>query len=95
MRQAGVECFTDITELAVIGIAEVVKNFSRIKKVFDQTLKQIDTTRPDCVILVDYPGFNLRLAHEIKKRGIKDHLLHLPPGLGLEGKKGLEDQKIS
>jgi lipid-A-disaccharide synthase len=71
MRQAGVECFTDITELAVIGIAEVVKNLSHIKKVFDQTLKQIDITHPDCVVLVDYPGFNLRLAREIKKRGIK------------------------
>ena len=33
MRQAGVECFTDITELAVIGIAEVIKNLSHIKKV--------------------------------------------------------------
>ncbi|MBF0570262.1 MAG: lipid-A-disaccharide synthase [Candidatus Omnitrophica bacterium] len=71
MRQAGVECFTDITELAVIGITEVIKNFSRIKKVFDQTLKQIDSSHPDCVILVDYPGFNLRLAREIKKRGLK------------------------
>jgi lipid-A-disaccharide synthase len=70
MRQAGVECFTDITQLAVIGIAEVIKNLSRIKKVFDQTLKQIDTTHPDGVILVDYPGFNLRLAKEIKKRKI-------------------------
>ena len=71
MRHAGVECFTDITELAVIGIAEVLKNLGRIKKVFDQVLKQIDTTHPDAVILVDYPGFNLRLAREIKKRGIK------------------------
>ncbi len=71
LRQAGVECFTDITELAVIGIAEVVKNLSHIKKVFDQTLKQIDTTHPDGVILVDYPGFNMRLGPEIKKRGIK------------------------
>ena len=71
MRQAGVACFTDITELAVIGIAEVVKNLGRIKKVFDLTLKQIDSDRPDCVVLVDYPGFNLRLAREIKKRRIK------------------------
>ncbi len=71
MRQAGVECFTDITELAVIGIVEVIKNLDRIKKVFDQTLKQIDSNPPDAVILVDYPGFNLRLAREIKKRGIK------------------------
>ena len=71
MHQAGVECFTDITELAVIGIAEVIKNFARIKKVFNQTLKEIDNSHPDAVILVDYPGFNLRLAREIKKRGIK------------------------
>ncbi|MBF0504547.1 MAG: lipid-A-disaccharide synthase [Candidatus Omnitrophica bacterium] len=71
MRQAGVECFTDITELAVIGFVEVLKNLGRIKKVFDQALVQIDTTHPDAVILVDYPGFNLRLAREIKKRGIK------------------------
>jgi len=71
MKETGVECFTDITELAVIGIAEVVKNLGRIKKVFDQTLKEIDRSPPDCVILVDYPGFNLRLAREIKKRGVK------------------------
>ncbi|MDE2028127.1 MAG: lipid-A-disaccharide synthase [Candidatus Omnitrophica bacterium] len=71
MRRAGVECFCDITELAVIGIAEVVKNFSRIKKVFRQTLKRIDAQPLDAVVLVDYPGFNLRLAKEIKKRGIK------------------------
>ncbi len=71
MRQAGVECFADVTDLAVIGIAEVLKNLKAIKKVFDQILKQIDTTHPDAVILVDYPGFNLRLAREIKKRGIK------------------------
>jgi lipid-A-disaccharide synthase len=71
MREAGVECFSDITELAVIGIAEVVKNFSRIKKVFYQALKKIDETKPAAVILVDYPGFNLRLAKEVKKRGIK------------------------
>jgi len=71
MRQAGVECFADITELAVIGIAEVIKNFGRIKKVFDQTVEKIYTTRPDVVILVDYPGFNLRLAREIKIHKIK------------------------
>ncbi len=71
MRQAGVECFEDITALAVIGIIEVIKHFGRIKKVFEDTLACIDANRPDAVILVDYPGFNLRLAAELKKRGIK------------------------
>jgi len=79
MKNAGVECFSDITTLAVIGIAEVIKNLGRIKKVFDQILKQIDTTHPDAVILVDYPGFNLRLARAIKKRKMchsRDLLCH-------------------
>lgn len=71
MRQAGVDCFEDITALAVIGVVEVIKHFGRIKKVFHQTLAHIDATKPDAVILVDYPGFNLRLAAKIKKRGIK------------------------
>ncbi len=71
MRQASVTCFEDITALAVIGIVEVIKHFSRIKKVFHNTLAHIDRDRPDAVLLVDYPGFNLRLAAELKKRHIK------------------------
>ncbi len=71
MRDAGVDCFTDITELAVIGIVEVLKNLGRIKKVFYDILQRVDANKPDAVILVDYPGFNLRLARELKKRGIK------------------------
>ncbi len=71
MRQAGVECFADITELAVIGFVEVIKNYSRIKKVFDQVLAEVDRTKPDAVLLVDYPGFNLRLARKLKERHIK------------------------
>ena len=59
MRQAGVECFNDITQLAVIGIVEVIKNFDRIKKVFDQILERIDATKPDALVLVDYPHMDL------------------------------------
>ena len=71
MQKAGVRLFDHITSLAVIGIAEVLKNLGRIKQVFDHILAQVDQQRPDAVILVDYPGFNLRLAAELKKRSIK------------------------
>ena len=71
MQKAGVELFEHITSLAVIGIAEVVKNLGRIKKIFDHTLAEIETRKPDAVVLVDYPGFNLRLASQLKKRNIK------------------------
>ncbi|MBL8012891.1 MAG: lipid-A-disaccharide synthase [Candidatus Omnitrophica bacterium] len=71
MKDAGVQCFANITELAVIGFVEVIKNYGRIKKVFDQILSQVDRNRPDAVMLVDYPGFNLRLARKLKERRIK------------------------
>ena len=71
MAGCGVELFADIHDLAVIGIGDVIKNFNRIKQIFDRVLKHIDEDKPDAVLLVDYPGFNLRLAREIKKRGIK------------------------
>jgi lipid-A-disaccharide synthase len=71
MRAAGVQCFGDITELAVIGFSDVIKNYTRLKKVFNTILAEVDRRKPDAVMLVDYPGFNLRLAKELKDRKIK------------------------
>jgi lipid-A-disaccharide synthase len=71
MRKAGVQCFADITELAVIGFSDVIKNYGRIKKVFHHVLAEVDRQHPDAVLLVDYPGFNLRLARKLKDRKIK------------------------
>ncbi len=70
-RREGVDTFADIRELAVIGFVEVIRNYSRIKKVFDLTLQKAREERPAIAILVDYPGFNLRLARELKKMNIK------------------------
>lgn len=66
MKESGVELKNDITELAVVGFWEVIKNYGRIRKVFYNILREIETKRPNAVILVDYPGFNLRLAKKIK-----------------------------
>ncbi len=71
MAAVGVTLFADINDLAVIGFSDVIKNLDRIKRIFDLVLQRIDEDRPDAVLLVDYPGFNLRLAKEIKKRKIK------------------------
>ncbi|MCK5082459.1 MAG: lipid-A-disaccharide synthase, partial [Candidatus Omnitrophica bacterium] len=71
MRAAGVDLYEDLTKMAVVGFWEVVKHYKDIKKAFDLILKKIDETSVDAVILVDYPGFNLRLARELKKRNIK------------------------
>ncbi|MFA5059774.1 MAG: lipid-A-disaccharide synthase [Candidatus Omnitrophota bacterium] len=71
MRASGVKLFADITDLAVVGFVEVLKHFSEIKKIFNLVLAKIDEIKPTAVILVDYPGFNLRLARELKKKGVK------------------------
>ena len=69
-RKAGVECAFDISKLALVGLAEVLKNIFTVGRVYKGLLKQIDLERPDLAILIDYPGFNLRLAKELKKRSI-------------------------
>ena len=68
MQERGVELYQDLTRLAVVGFVEVLKHYREIKKSFDLILKKIKNTAPAAVILVDYPGFNLRLAREIKRR---------------------------
>jgi lipid-A-disaccharide synthase len=71
MREAGVETLHDVSEMAVIGLAEVIKRYRFFKRVFDEMLALADERKPDVVVLVDYPGFNLRLAAKLHERGIK------------------------
>lgn len=70
MKNSGVELIYDITQWAVVGFCEVVKNFKMIRRVFYGMLNTINERKPQAVILVDYPGFNLRLARKIKSLGI-------------------------
>ena len=53
---------------AVVGIIDVLKNYGYFKKQFDAILAEIETLKPDAVVLIDYPGFNLRLAAALKKK---------------------------
>jgi len=71
MRSSGVAIYHDLTRLAVIGFWEVAKHYTALKRIFDDILKKIDEIKPACVILVDYPGFNLRLAKKLKKHGVR------------------------
>lgn len=71
MRAEGVEIFYDLTTLSVVGFFEVIKHLKTIREIFNLLLEKIEEIKPDCAILVDYPGFNLRLAQQLKKRNIK------------------------
>lgn len=70
MRKAGADIIVDFSELAVMGLIEVLKRYRQIKKIFNQMVELLKADRPDLLILVDYPGFNLKLAKEAKKLGI-------------------------
>ena len=69
-KEIGVEIDFDISGLSIIGLVDVWKNIFTIGKVFKDILKKVDSANVDLAILVDYPGFNLRLAKELKKRDI-------------------------
>ena len=71
MRAAGVETLHDIREMAVMGLVEVLRRYGFFRRVFHEMLDAAKARRPDAVLLVDYPGFNLRFATHMKRRGIK------------------------
>lgn len=71
MEKLGFECLGRSEEMAVMGVQEVVKHLPMIRRVFYSILSEVDRRKPRLAILMDYPGFNLRLAKELKKRGVK------------------------
>jgi len=70
LRAQGQEQLADYHELAVLGFWEVVQKYRFFRSLLAECGRQIETQRPACVLLVDYPGFNLRLAAKVKALGI-------------------------
>lgn len=71
MKQAGVNILVDSTELGVVGLIEVFKNIFTFIKIFRFLVKKAEQERPDAIILIDYPGFNIRFAKQMYKRNIR------------------------
>ena len=69
MRGAGAQVVKDYRELAFMGFVEVVKNLPTILGNFRECQQDIDAFRPDRLVLIDYPGFNLRMAKWARGRG--------------------------
>jgi lipid-A-disaccharide synthase len=71
MREAGVETLMDSGDMAVVGLVEVIKHFDVISSAFRKLKQIILNAPPDLLILIDYPGFNMRLAKVARKAGVK------------------------
>src|SRR6476659_9844981 len=71
MQQAGANLVKHYRDLAFMGFAEIVKNLGTILKNLKFCKEDILQFKPDALILIDYPGFNLRIAKWAKKQGLK------------------------
>ncbi len=71
MEAQGFECIGRSEELAVMGIQEVLGSFKKIYQVFYRLINEANKRKPDIVLLLDYPDFNLRLAKKLKQKGFK------------------------
>ena len=70
MERLGFEIVGRSEKMSVVGFQEVIKHYSEIKEVFNQILDLTKKRRPKFALLLDYPGFNLRLAAKLKALGI-------------------------
>src|SRR5438046_2322461 len=70
MAKDGFECLGRAEDLAVVGIQEVIAHFPVVKKAYYSLIEAAKTRKPNVVLLLDYPGFNLRLAKKMKALGI-------------------------
>jgi lipid-A-disaccharide synthase len=70
LQAAGTELLFPLADHGVVGLFEVLKNYGFFRDVFEKTISWIEQAKPRCILLVDYPGFNLRLARALQQRGI-------------------------
>ena len=65
-----------IDDAAVLGLWEVIRKYGYFRVQFHETLNEIQKSQPDAVVLIDYPGFNLRLAHAVRKRSPRQKIIY-------------------
>jgi len=89
MQNEGAHIYYDLANEAVVGFVDVIKKIRFFKKVFKETLDKIKEQRPDAVIFIDYPGFNLRMVKKVKKLDIKT-IYYISPQIWAWGEKRVE-----
>jgi lipid-A-disaccharide synthase len=70
LQAEGGHLLAHVSDLAVVGLLEVLRHLRRLRTIFRSVLHEVDRDRPAVAVLVDYADFNLRLARELKKRGV-------------------------
>src|SRR5215467_3694522 len=72
MRGAGVDVVTDYSEVAVLGITEIIKHLPQLRRAMWHVIEEARRRKPALAILTDFPGFHLRLARKLRPLGGKN-----------------------
>jgi lipid-A-disaccharide synthase len=72
MRAAGVEVITDYSEVAVLGITEIIAHLPSLVRAMHKLVSEARERKPALAILTDFPGFHLRLARKLKPLGVRN-----------------------
>lgn len=78
MKEKGVEILEDPTALSAVGFTEALANLSFHRKVFARAARELDRISPDCLVLIDFPEFNMRLAKRAARQNIPGVYLFPP-----------------
>ena len=70
MRDAGTRLLVDSTALAVVGLVEIIRYYPALRRAFRTLARALRRERPDLLVLVDYPEFNMRLARTAARLGV-------------------------
>jgi len=89
LKDAGVDIIRDNSDLSVVGIIEVLKHYNKFRNLLNSTEQYIKDKSIDLVILIDYPGFNLRLAKLLEKQSCKV-VYYISPQLWAWGKNRIK-----
>ncbi|MCE5319145.1 MAG: lipid-A-disaccharide synthase [Parachlamydia sp.] len=91
LRAQGLEAILPMEAFEVMGFTDVLLSFPRLFRQFHVVKRHILETRPKVVVLVDYPGFNLRLAKALRKAGYKGKIVqYISPTVWAHGKKRIQ-----
>ena len=89
MKAAGVDLLHHVREMSFLGFSEIIKHLPFIRKVLNELTDWIEINRPSAVVLIDYPGFNLKLAQRAKKLGCKV-IYYISPQIWAWGKNRIK-----
>lgn len=90
MAERSCELLYHIRDLSILGFWEVVKNIGFIRAVQKKIMLSIESRKPVMAVLIDYPGFNLRLARILRRHGIKV-FYYVSPQVWAWGKRRISD----